>query len=169
MGEVVFNADIVLSHKWISKVGDQLKAGTQNKKKTWRKLFLTRRKGLRSLGNTEELEHMFLEYEFEILALDDVSLEFQIELFSQAAIVVAPTGAALTNMLLCQPGTKVLIFMSNHEISNYYFWSQLGDIAGLDVKIIAGERLHNLTNYYSVHDDFTIDPKIVPEEIGNFT
>jgi capsular polysaccharide biosynthesis protein len=48
-------------------------------------------------------------------------LDFQIKLFAQASMVVAPTGAALTNMLFCRPGTKVVIFMSNHETTNFYF------------------------------------------------
>jgi len=168
MGELVLDGDIVLSHKWVSKVGRQLRAGMQSGKKPWRKLFLTRRKGLRSLGNLEEVEHMLLEHEFEMVELDNVSLEFQIELFSQAAIVVAPSGASLTNMLFCQPGTKVLLFMSNHEITNFYFWPQLGDIAGLNTEIIAGERLYNLTGYYSVQDDYAIDPKMVLERIAGF-
>jgi glycosyltransferase involved in cell wall biosynthesis len=168
MGDVLYDADIVLSHKWISRVGGQLRAGLQSGKEPWRRLFLTRRKGLRSVGNLQELELMLVEHGFEIVVVDDVSLELQVELFSQAAIIVAPSGAALTNMLFCQPGTKVLLLMSNHETTNFYFWSQLGDIAGLSTTVIAGQRLFNLTGYYSVHDDYAVDPKVVLEEIEHF-
>lgn len=164
-GSPVFDTDIVLSHKWIARVADLLKNDVKNKKKPWRKLYLTRRKGLRALGNQEEIELMLFKHNFEIVELDGVSLDFQIELFSQASVIVAPTGAALTNMLFCQPGTKVIILMSNHETTNFSFWSNLGDIAMLDVKIIVGERLFNLTNYWSVHDDYIIDGKLVLEEI----
>jgi len=164
-GAPAFDKDIILSHKWVSKVAYLLTKDVKIKKKPWRKLYLTRRKGLRALGNQNEIERLMLEHNFEIVELDDVSLDYQMELFSQASVVVAPTGAALTNMLFCQPGTKVIIFMSNHENTNYYFWSNLGDIAKLDVKIIAGDRLFNLTDYWSVHDDYEIDPNIVLEEI----
>ena len=165
-GQLVFDEDIVLSHKWISKVARALRNNAPFVRKPWRRLYLARRHaGLRSLENEEELERLMLEHNFEIVALDDVSLDFQIELFSQAAMIVAPTGAALTNMLFCQPGAKVIIFMSNHDITNYYFWSQLGDIAGLDVEILAGERLYNLTNRDSVHDDYRVDPTIVLQEL----
>ena len=164
-GEPVFDKDIVLSHKWVSRVADLLKKDVRIKKKPWRKLYLTRKKGLRALGNQEDIEQMLSEHNFEIVELDDVSLDFQIELFSQASVVVAPSGAALTNMLFCQPGTKVIILMSNHETTNFYFWSNLGDVAKLDVNFIAGDRLFNLTNYWSVHDDYEIDPNIVLEEI----
>jgi glycosyltransferase involved in cell wall biosynthesis len=113
------------------------------------------------------LEQLLLEHNFEIVELDGASLDFQIKLFSQAALVVAPTGAALTNMLFCRPGTKVIIFMSNHETTNFYFWSNLGAINHLDITTIAGERLFKLTNYWSVHDDYVIDPKVLLKELRN--
>lgn len=165
LGRPVYNADVVLSHKWISKVSAILKRNLQYDKKPWRKLFITRRKSYRSLENHEELELMLIEHNFESVELDNVSLDFQIELFSQASVVIAPTGASLTNMLFCQPGTKIVLLMSNHETMNYYLWSELGNIAKLDLKIIIGERLFNVTDYFSVHDDYVIDPKILLDEI----
>lgn len=162
-GRPVFDTDIILSHKWISRVSNLLKK--KNNTKPWRKLFLTRRKGLRALGNQEEIEMILSEHNFEIIDLDYASLDFQINLFSQASVVIAPTGATLTNMLFCQPRTKVIVFMSNHETTNYCFWSYLGKITNSDVRTIIGERLFNLSNYHSVHDDYVIDPKILIEEI----
>jgi glycosyltransferase involved in cell wall biosynthesis len=157
-GEVAFDSDIVLSKHWIKKVSDRLKESSElSAKKPWRRLFLTRRKGARSVENIEEIEQFLLKYDFEVIELDNVSLDFQIELFSQALIIVSPTGAALTNLMFCAPNTKVLVFMSNHETSNYYLWTQLGDIMGLDVKILTGKRLYNLTSYFSVHDDYRIN------------
>ena len=100
-----------------------------------------------------------------IVELDDVSLNFQIELFSQASVIVAPTGAALTNLMFCQPGTKVFIFMSDHEATNYYLWSALGNIFELDVEIILGKRSYAVTNNYAVHDDYSIDADLVLKEI----
>jgi glycosyl transferase family 61 len=161
----VFNVDIVLSYKWLNKVSEILRSNTDHSKKTWRKIFLTRRKGLRAIRNRDEVELRLLEEGFEIVELEGASLDFQIELFSQASVVVAPTGAALTNMLFCRPGTRVIIFMSNHEVTNYYFWSSLGKITDLDVVIIASERLFNLTDYYSVHDDYIVDIQTVLNEI----
>jgi capsular polysaccharide biosynthesis protein len=108
---------------------------------------------------------MLSKYNFEIIDLEYASLDFQIKLFSQASVVVAPTGATLTNMLFCQPRTKVIIFMSNHETTNHYFWSYLGNIARLALTTIVGERLFNLTNYHSVHDDYVIDSNVLLEEI----
>lgn len=168
MGGAVFDADIILSHKWISRVANLLRNNAALEVKPWRKIYLTRKKGLRGLGNRVAIETLMIDQGFEVVDLDDMTLDIQIKLFSQVRLIVAPTGAALTNMLFCQPGTKVIIFMSNHEVTNYYFWSNLGAITNLDVTIIAGERLFNTTNYWSVHDDYVIDANIVLEEIMKY-
>jgi hypothetical protein len=165
-GSPIFDVDIVLSHKWISEAGKILKKDVHTKQKPWRKLFLTRTKGLRLLGNLEELERMLLEQNFEIVVTDSLSFSSQAVLFSQAAMIVAPTGAALTNMLFCPPGTKSIVLMSNHEVTNFYFWQELGDISNLDITIIAGKRLFKHTTYRTgVHDDFVIDVDLLREEI----
>lgn len=166
-GPPSFDRDIVFSKKWISKTVNLLKDSLEQNLSPQRKLFLTRSSGLRSLGNKELLETTLIRNGFEIVDVGRLNFEAQIALFSQASIVVAPTGAALTNIIFCQPGTKIIAFMSNHDTTNYYIWSQLGEITGLQVKIIAGQRLYNLTNYYSVHDDYTLDPDLVLKEILN--
>ena len=165
-GNPVFNVDIVLSHKWLAKLSECLKGNPNRTKKTWRKMYLARRKGIRALENRDEIELMMLDQGFEVVELEGASLDFQIELFSQASVVVTPTGAALTNMLFCQPGTKVIIFMSNHDVTNYYFWTNLGDILNLDVEIVVGQRLFHRTNYYSVHDDYVVDPQLILEALA---
>ncbi len=160
-GQADFDSDIVLSHKWIAKVTDLLRKGAPPAKKPWRRVYLARRRGLRALENHAEVEQLMSGEGFEIVELVDVSLDYQIEFFSEVAEIVAPTGAALTNMLFCQPGTKVVIFMSSHETTNFYFWSCLADVAGVDVTVIAGRRLYRLTNYWSVHDDYVLDIEVL--------
>jgi glycosyltransferase involved in cell wall biosynthesis len=166
-GELEFDKDIVLSKQWIRLLSRMLKSYKTNNQAQTRKIFLTRRKGLRELENRPDIEAFFLNKGFEIIELDNVSLQFQIDLFSQAKVIVSPTGATLTNMLFCEPGTKVFIFMSDHKISNYYFWTQLGNILNLDVRIILGQRLYNLTSYYEVHDDYRIVNKQLEKIIDN--
>ncbi len=162
-GKLSFNTDIVLSHKWVYAVSKTMRLVTD--KKPWRKLFLTRRKGIRSLSNLQEVEQLLFENQYEIVELDGLSINTQVTLFSQASVVIAPSGAALTNMLFCRPGTKVIALTSNHELTNYYLWSQVASIAGLDLTTISGQRLYNITNIYAVHDDYIIDLKILDDTI----
>jgi capsular polysaccharide biosynthesis protein len=165
-GSPVFNRDIVLSHKWLRKIRDCLRGAAFDDTQPGRRIFLTRRKGLRALGNRDEVELALLQRGFELVELEGASLDVQIELFSQVSLVMAPTGAALTNLLFCRPGTKVVIFMSNHDVTNFYFWENLADIVGVDLEIVVGQRLFNSTGYYSVHDDYEVDPDLVLERAG---
>jgi capsular polysaccharide biosynthesis protein len=47
---------------------------------------------------------------FKIVRPETYTLQDQIALFAQAEAVIGPTGAALTNLVFCRPGTKVAIF-----------------------------------------------------------
>lgn len=164
-GELQFDDDIILSKKWISQVRQLFLKDQNLEEKPWRKLFLTRKSGIRAIPNIDQIEKALLERNFEIVDLNNVAFDYQIELFSQAKTIVAPTGAAITNLIFCQPGTKVIVFMSDHDISNYYLWTQLGNIFDLDISIFIGKRLYNLTNIYSVHDDYKIDLEKLLETI----
>lgn len=155
-GDMAFDQDIVLSHQWIHAASKRLRGLELNGEKPWRKLFLTRRSGIREVANLLEIEQALLEKGFEVIDLNGFSFDAQIALFRQASFVVAPTGAALTNMLFCQPGVKVVVFMSDHANTNFYMWTQLANIMGLDLQFILGKRLFNLTNTYSVHDDYEL-------------
>jgi len=121
------------------------------------------------MENLKDIEELLLKNKFEVIELENVSLDFQIELFSQTKKVVSPSGAALTNMIFCPPKTQIFAFMSDHRLSNFYLWSQLADTFDLEMKIITGERLFNLTNYYEVHDDYLVDLELINNNIIDFT
>ncbi|MEH7084168.1 glycosyltransferase family 61 protein [Neobacillus drentensis] len=63
---------------------------------------------------------------FERYELEKISIADKAKLFAQADFVIAPTGAGLTNLVFCNPGTKVIeIFPSNFLNPHYYLISQL--------------------------------------------
>jgi glycosyltransferase involved in cell wall biosynthesis len=164
-GDVKYDQDIVLSPSWISKIAESLNPTNRVVQRPWRKIFITRRNGLRAVSELSSIEEMVLAAGYEVVDLDSTSIEFQRLLFSQTAVIISPTGAALTNMVFCQPGTKVLVFMSNHQLTNYYMWSQLGSIFNIELKFLLGQRLYHLTNRYSVHDDYSVDLPVLNEMI----
>ncbi len=53
---------------------------------------------------------------FEVHTLNGLSLKEQQQLFSSAAIICAPHGAALTNLVWCGPGTVVIEFLSERHL-----------------------------------------------------
>jgi len=74
-----------------------------------RRLFLTRSPGAgRSFTNYDDVITTVKAQGFEIIDPGRHSFAEQVKLFGEAAVVAGPHGAALTNLLFCPPGTRVL-------------------------------------------------------------
>ena len=72
-----------------------------------RKIYVSRKKAMtRRLVNSEKL--LMALKGWETVVLEELSIKDQVECFSQASHVVAPHGAGLTNLLWCEPDTKVI-------------------------------------------------------------
>jgi capsular polysaccharide biosynthesis protein len=63
----------------------------------------------------------------DIITLEDESLAEQMQLFSEAELVVAPHGPALANLLFSPPGTKVLEIAPDGAFRPYY-WRLAGKL-----------------------------------------
>lgn len=109
-------------------------------KKPWRKIFISRKntKAMR-LQNEEKIRDIFEQHGFEIIYTEEMSFEEQVECFGQASCVVASSGAALTNIIFCQPGTRIgCIIPSYHRFYMYStiaYYLQLNPIF-LDAEIV---------------------------------
>jgi capsular polysaccharide biosynthesis protein len=123
----------------------------------WRKLYIRRVGRYRGLLNENKIEEILVDRGFELVSLEGLSLAAQIRLFSQASCVIAPTGAALTNMVWCQPDTKIGVLVGEHEAMPMEIWSQLGQIPRCDVSILPCKRVPGATNTFSIHDDYKAD------------
>ncbi len=51
---------------------------------------------------------LLAEHGFEAIFMEDLSLAEQIRLMGETAVLLAPHGAGLTNMMFCAPGTQVV-------------------------------------------------------------
>ena len=77
---------------------------------------------LRRLVNEADLVAELMDLDFEFFLPKSSDHRSQIEAFRSARIIVAVHGAALTNLLFCQPGALVIeLFPSNH-IKSTYCW-----------------------------------------------
>lgn len=150
--------DCIISRNWLQDVSAKLKSNLSiQKKKSNRKIYIKRGKSFyRNLVNEEEVIAYLKTQNFEIISLDKASLKEQIELFSEAQLVVTPTGAACTNILFMNPNTHFVILIFYHPNSNVYVFDQLADQMNVNLKFISGKGIGKLKDKYSVHDDFTI-------------
>ena len=87
-----------------------------------RRLLIVREGWSRQIHNLDALQVFLGELGFETVCLEGMSIENQILLFQEAEFVVAAHGAGLTNLLYCEPGTKVIEFMPVSEMRPF-FWT----------------------------------------------
>ncbi len=74
-----------------------------------RKIFISRAKAQRRRLVNEDRLWPLLEAEgFERVYMEELSFEEQVELMKDTAVLVAPHGAGLTNMMFCQKGTHIV-------------------------------------------------------------
>jgi Glycosyltransferase 61 len=93
------------------------------------------RAGRRQVENEAEVRKALQKLGFQIIEDIPRTVDEQISLFQSAAIVVAPHGAGLTNLLWCQPGTRVIELFHSNYTPLYY--SYICHILGFDYTYLA--------------------------------
>ncbi|WP_017296482.1 glycosyltransferase family 61 protein [Geminocystis herdmanii] len=103
-----------------------------------KKIYISRvRSSNRRIINEIEVINLLLKYGFEIIHLELLTVAKQAELLSQAKIVISPHGSGLSNLVFCQPNTKVIeIFAPNYVYPCYWLVSNL---VNLDYYYLTGE------------------------------
>lgn len=122
-----------------------------------RKIYLPRvASQVRKIINSKQVEDLMREHGFEFIYPHEFSFGEQIELFSSAKIVVGASGAAFSNMVFMQPGTKAVIFSPKQmEVFNYYIFQQQADVAQVELMHLLAVPAKQ-DNFY-VHDDFYLN------------
>lgn len=102
---------------------DQFVRSTQ---RSDRKLYLGRSsKDTRPTRNEPALIAALQERGFECLNLEQYSVGEQANLLAECAVVIAPHGAALTNIAYCQPGTLIIELFGDYVVPCYWALANL--------------------------------------------
>ncbi|HEU5079721.1 MAG TPA: glycosyltransferase family 61 protein [Opitutaceae bacterium] len=102
-----------------------------------RKLFLSRKDApSRKLANEDEVFALLQPMGFESVSLTGRSVCEQARLFSEAEIIVGPSGAAFANLVFASPGTRVVEFASPTWLTVYHW--MISARRGLPHTIILG-------------------------------
>ena len=105
------------------------------------RIYLSRRalRG-RSVRNERRLEKEFERAGFLRVRPETLSFLEQVRLFHNAEVVAGPGGAAMTNLLFCRPGAKVL-GLTGERNRTYSMWANLSRKAGAQFLYVAGAHL----------------------------
>jgi len=125
------------------------------------KLFIRRRTKLRRLVNEEEIEAALVTRGFVAVEPERLSLEEQIAAFSNAAMVVGATGAAITNVMFCRPDCPTLVLMPRFRQTAYWYWRRIAAAAGAGAVVhVTGQQIDPLDdpfNPVALHRDFRVE------------
>ena len=100
------------------------------------KIYISRQNcNYRNLVNEDDVIIKLKGLGFQILDLNDYEISEQVNLFSNAEIVVSPTGSGLTNIVFCKKGTKIFEispkYQFEYEDTFKYRFSGISEVLNL--------------------------------------
>lgn len=115
------------------------------------RVFISRKNIPRRKFNEEELIRSLQDLGFVSVSPEKLAFEEQIALFNNADVIVGPSGAAMTNLLFCKPGSKVLISENMKHLGSMY--------STIPVKFGAECLHYSIQNqaYGNVDEDYVLD------------
>ncbi|HSC64068.1 MAG TPA: glycosyltransferase family 61 protein [Caldimonas sp.] len=129
---------------------------------TRRRLFFAR-KPVRRGYNQDEIFAIFERRGFEKVYMEDLSLKEQIEAVQGADMLAGPTGAAWTNLLFVERGTRCICWMAEEQ-RGFAGYSNLAHAVGAELRYVTyaagvtdSERLYFI--------DYRLDPGAVEREL----
>lgn len=146
--------DVLLSDETMKFVRDEISQNVDDGDNGGIKVYLSRKK-IRSnrMLDEENVENVFRKYGYEIYYPEKMSAEEQVMLMKKSSVVAGCAGAAMTNMVFCEPTTKVLIIVPREHSSE--LWANYGAQVELDVKFLEAKIVKKGT--FDSLDEFRID------------
>lgn len=124
-----------------------------------RKLYLKRTPlwtyNNRNIENIDEIEDLLDDRGVELLNVTGMTFEQQAKLFMNAEIIIAPTGAALANMIFAPAGCRIIVFASANADANYDYFYRIAYLLGHDLSFVIGPQTEDEGHH--MNRDYRID------------
>jgi len=123
------------------------------------KLYISRKSTCaRRIRNESELIENLSRYGVRAVKLEDLDITSQGKLFHGADFIISPHGAALANIVFCNPGTKVIDFMPANRVRS--FFRHIAYNRRLEYKEILLEPIND-------HDDLVVNISMLENFFNN--
>ncbi|OZH51386.1 hypothetical protein AFK68_31440 [Hydrocoleum sp. CS-953] len=120
------------------------------------RIYISRSRALkRRVVNEEAVVNLLEKFGFQTIILESFSIEEQALYLANAVVVIAPHGAGLTNILFCNPGTKIIEFFAPEYILVCYWL--ISNICGLEHYHLIGEQFDDNFSGKPVNKDICVD------------
>jgi tellurite resistance-related uncharacterized protein len=108
----------------------------------------------RKISNEKEVINFLEKKGFTSVTMDGLSVFEQAKIFNSAKVIVAPHGAALTNLVFCKKGTKVIEFFNSDYVNICY--STISNSLELDYNYFVVKK-----KIFNSKKDYFLDVKII--------
>lgn len=115
-----------------------------NNKNEGLKIYIKRGRGNynhRDLHNEEAIINYLVENGFFILDIKKTAITKQLELFSQANVIICPMGASISNIIFSNQNCKVIILSPIFKNANYEYWTKYLNALKNNYILVTGESL----------------------------
>jgi len=137
--------------------------------KSFRRLYVSRKRAaVRRVINEVEFEQLLRKANFSIVELESKPWEEQLALFSTAEVILAPHGAALANLVFCEPRALIAEIGSRSGYKEFYL--QLAASAQLRYRFIEARprEMRNVNSTRAVeNEDLIVDPAAIREFLAS--
>jgi capsular polysaccharide biosynthesis protein len=131
-----------------------LTAAEKLPKQAWPdKIYLRRNSGVRKVTNGAVLERLLSDHGYAIVEPEKLTFLQQAELFHHARVIIGSSGAALANIIFCSPNTRLIVLISKHPSTSYWYWQNIACASGTTVQYVLGEAAEDVNG---IHADFAI-------------
>lgn len=103
------------------------------------KIFLRRNSEYRKIVNGVDVEQLVSSLGYSIVEPEKLTFLEQVALFNNARVIVGPSGAAMANMIFAPRGSKVIILISKHPDTIYWYWQNIARVFVKSVIYSLGE------------------------------
>lgn len=110
----------------------------------------------RNIANIDAIEDLLDARGLEMLNVTGMTIEQQAKLFMNAVTIVAPTGAALANMIFAPPGCRIVVLAAAYDGATYDYFHHLAHLLGHELSFVVGPQEDE--DGYHMNRDFRIDP-----------
>lgn len=125
----------LLKKYYVDFVCAEIKEDTDDKDK----LYLVRRGTYRCMTNYQEAEDFFKSQGFILVEPHKLSLEEKVKLFHKAKIITGPYSSAFTNIELCTPNVKILVFTNLARATESCYATLLSICGGRHIMNVTGD------------------------------
>ncbi|MCT8089474.1 glycosyltransferase family 61 protein [Acinetobacter sp. C_4_1] len=142
-----------------------IEVGFDNEDKFPKKFFIKRGNGISSYNrrnyNEEEVSKILINLDIKSIFIEDYSFSEQMKLFSNAELIVAPSGAFLTNIIFCKKNTKVVSWLPE-KFKNFSAYSTLSSIFEVQMHFVTSE---SKSEKDALHGEYYLNKELLVNKI----